>query len=241
MIIAGEGDKKPPRISRRSRRPQPKKKQTAEAQSAPRKHRDLGHGKTRVDCTSFCCPRRAPRCAGRKSSCNPLADLAVPAESAFVRVLISLVRSMKLRLGGGKNPFPAGTEFVLLTIKSLPFRQGFCQPCKYRTVRVIEKTIATDSTDYLARPNGRNPIKSKPQRRRGRRENKTAGVGTGFCCHPGRNPESKRRLVDSRVDDTIAAGRQKAAPTRPDQCNPLNPWLLFLLNNSTSACSASQR
>ena len=42
-----------------------KKNLTAEARSTQRKHRDLGHGKTRVDCTSFCCPRRMPRCAGR--------------------------------------------------------------------------------------------------------------------------------------------------------------------------------
>jgi len=88
--------------------PQPKKKQTAAAQSAQRKHRDLGHGKTRVDCTSFCCCRRAAKARAIHSPTLRLQQN--PPSSAFFRIPISSVRSVKLHLGGDKNPFPAGKD-----------------------------------------------------------------------------------------------------------------------------------
>jgi hypothetical protein len=111
----------------------------------------------------------------------------------------------------------------------------------------------TNSTNYLARPNGRNPIKSKPQRRRGRRENKTAGVGTGFCCHLGWNPGSKRRWMDATVDQTSSAALASGIPAQMNgaQRRPCgtakarvhwSPSVKSVVSAfSVSACSASPR
>jgi len=93
-----------PRISGAAK-PQPKRKQTAAAQSAQRKHRDLGHGKTRADCTSCCCPEGRPAARGAKARAihSPaLRRQQNPRSSAFFRVPISSVRSVKLRLGDEK-------------------------------------------------------------------------------------------------------------------------------------------
>jgi len=106
---------------------------------------------------------------------------------------------------------------------------------------------------FLARPNGRNPIKSKPQRRRGRRENKTAGVGTGFCCHLGRNPGSKRRWMDATVDQTSSAALASGIPAQMNgaqrrSCGTAkarvhwSPSVKSVVSAfSVSACSASPR
>jgi len=71
---------------------------------------------------AFAAPEGCPAARGAKARAihSPTLRLQQNPRSSFFRVLISSVRSVKLRLGGEKNPFPAGKDLRVSNTNSVP-------------------------------------------------------------------------------------------------------------------------